>query len=108
MNRLLSMHGTLVHNQDNGASLGHGDTTCRDKEQWEWFRVWHDVCDRTHERRENDTRGLRGTNLITRIPDEATLEEVLPTSPSLKRRRRPENHPVAADAWAAKLHALAD
>ena len=101
-----SMFGAFVYNNQDAPRTKWAHMT--GEEQWEWFRVWRDVCDRTHERREDQTRGLRGTNLIARVPDEATLEAVLPTSPSLKRRRRPENHPVDAAAWAAKLHSLAD
>ena len=98
--------GTFVYNNQDAPRTKWPHMT--GEEQWEWFRVWRDICQRTHERREAETRGLRGTNLIARVPDEATLEEVLPTSPSLKRRRRPEGHPIAADAWANKLHAFAD
>ena len=101
-----SMFGAFVYNNQDAPRTKWAHMT--GEEQWEWYRVWRDVCGRTHERREDQTRGLRGTNLIRRVPDEETLEAVLPSTPSLKRRRRPENHPVNEIAWAAKINSLAD
>ena len=95
----------LNMNMDQQSRVAWSDLTGR--EQFEWIDVWKD-CDKTCERREAHTRGLRGTNL-DRIPDVAGVQEAMARSPSLAVRVNenaedltevlPDNHPVVDADW---------
>jgi len=84
----------LYTNQDDGHRVVWCELTGR--EQFEWFNCWV-ARGRTFERREEFTRGLKGTDL-DRITDVAGLRTALTRSPSLS-RRRPANHAVPANDW---------
>ena len=92
-------------NVDQETRVAWSDLTGR--EQFEWVDVWK-ACDKTHERREAHTLGLRGTNL-NRIQDVAGVREAMARSPSLAIRVNenaqdltgviPANHVVQEDDW---------
>ena len=67
------------------------------REQFEWFQAWISE-EKTHQRREAATRGLRGTD-PARITDEGNLRVVMARSPTLA-RRIPDAHPtINAAGW---------
>ena len=68
------------------------------QEQWDWHTVWKDKCDCGHTCHEEETRGLRGTSL-TRINDQAALQGAMASVPSLRKRKRPDDHAINAEQW---------
>ena len=88
----------LYANQDGGHQVSWSEMTGR--EQYEWFEAW-ERSGRSHARMEQETRGLRGTDIFTRITTRQELDAALGVSPSLS-RRAPDaqaNHQVAANEW---------
>lgn len=66
------------------------------REQAEWLEAW-ERSNRNYQRREQLTRGLRGTDLA-RLQDRDSVTEAMRTTPSLS-RRRPIGHVVPEDDW---------
>jgi hypothetical protein len=94
------MHATkfivfVYANMDDGDRVPWPELTGR--EQYEWYEAWR-RCDKGYVRREEQTRGLKGTNILGRVPNMATLRAAMPDSPSLA-RRRPAAHPIPQGAW---------
>jgi len=91
----------LFLNMDNGYRVKWTDMT--GQQQYEWFEAWN-RCSRTHQRREDETRGLAGTNLSV-LAEPPALEAAMMMSPSLG-KRRPDGHPIAEDDWNAMAKRL--
>ena len=83
----------IFRNMDNGHRVKWYDLTGR--EQNEWYDAWI-RCGKGYVRNENETRGLRGTNLGDLTA--ANLETAMVRSPSLV-RRRPGTHAVTEAEW---------
>jgi len=84
----------LANNMDPAHEVQIPDMTLR--EIWEW----HDAyvrCGRNHQRREDQTRGLRGTNMgdITNVNQ---LRDAIARSPTAS-RRRPAQHAINQNDW---------
>jgi len=91
----------IYANQDDGHRVIWCELTGR--EQFEWFNSWN-ARGRTHERREEFTRGLRGTNLA-RVDSVDELRTALLQSPSLS-RHRPADHDISAAEWSGLVRDL--
>ena len=65
-------------------------------EQFEWVEAWK-RCQKEHGKNEQQTRGLRGTD-VKKITTVEELDLVAPNTPSLK-RRRPANHGITVANW---------
>ena len=68
------------------------------QEQWDWYTIWKDHCSCGWTHNEEHTRGLRGTNL-TRVADRPALEAAMELAPSLRKRKRPDDHTIDAASW---------
>ena len=91
-------------NQD-GRPVKWADMT--GQEQWDWYTVWKTKCGCGWTRNEEHTRGLRGTSL-TRIPDQNALTVAMETAPSLRKRKRPDDHTITAEQWDGVKQLFAD
>jgi hypothetical protein len=77
----------LHTNMDNGSRVKWYDMTGR--QQWEWYQAWL-TSGQTHLRTENNTRGLKGTDLTVLVTVEQ-IRAAMVLSPSLARSPKP-NH----------------
>lgn len=84
----------LASNMDPAHAVQVPDMTLR--EIWEWFEAYV-RCGRTHQRRADETRGLRGTDMGA-ITNNDQLRAAIARSPTAS-RRRPANHAIAEDDW---------
>ena len=90
----------LHANMDDGSRIKWYDMTGR--QQWEWYQAWLNSA-QTHLRTENNTRGLKGTDL-TVLVNVDQLRDAMLRSPSLARYPKP-NH-IPQNRWNAARNGL--